>query len=156
MTIMSLSGGLNSYYISAINAALFNWNLQQKRGKVFESSAGFLLPDGSMRAPDVAFVAREKWQGLTRKQQAQFLPLCPDFVVELRSPTDRLATLHANMEAWIANGCRLAWLIDPQAGQVHLYRPGASVEVLSGFDRVLSGEGILEGFQLDLAVLLEE
>ncbi|MEZ4775156.1 MAG: Uma2 family endonuclease [Bacteroidia bacterium] len=108
ITIISPSGGLSSYYISTLNADLVIWNRKQKPGYIFESSAGFLLPDGSMRAPDIAFVSKENWNKLTLKEKQQFPPLCPEFVIEVRSPSDRLPTLKEKMKTLLVVGC---WLL---------------------------------------------
>lgn len=156
ITIMSPSGGLSSYYISIINTDLSIWNRKNKLGIIFESSGGFLLSDGSMRAPDVAFLSKTKWQNLTKKEKTQFPPICPEFVVEVRSNTDRLTVLKDKMENWLHNGCRLAWLIDPQNEHTHIYRSGKKPEVISGFQHKLSGEDVLPGFIFDLADLVDE
>ncbi len=156
ITIMSPSGGLSSFYISLINAELVIWNRTQKSGMTFESSAGFLLPDGSMKAPDIAFVLKASWNTLSRKEKEQFPPLCPDFVVEVRSATDRLLPLKGKMESWIKNGCQLAWLIDPKEEKSYIYRPGQKTNLITGFDQSLLGEDVLPGFSFDLSCLLEE
>lgn len=156
ITIMSPSGGLSSFYISLINAELVIWNRTHKSGMTFESSAGFLLPDGSMKAPDIAFVGKESWNALSRKEKEQFPPLCPDFVVEVRSITDRLVPLKEKMESWIQNGCQLAWLIDPQEEKSYRYRPDRETVECNGFTQSLSGEDVLPGFSFDLSLLLED
>lgn len=156
IVIMSPSGGLSSYYISIINTDLSIWNRKRKQGYVFESSAGFFLPDRSMRAPDVAYVSKEKWNTLNKKEKTQFPPLCPEFIVEVRSNTDRLPVLQNKMEDWIKNGAELAWLIDPIKEKVHIYRPQKHPKIISGFTSILSGDTVLEGFSFDLADLLKE
>jgi Uma2 family endonuclease len=136
-----------------IAAALFNWNEREGGGIAFDSSGGFLLPDGSMRAPDVAWVAADRWHALTPAQREEFAPLCPDFVVELISKSDRLATLQQKMEEWIANGCRLAWLISPKDERAWVYRADGTVNAVTGFDQSLDGEDVLPGFTLPLEPL---
>ncbi|MBO1349580.1 MAG: Uma2 family endonuclease [Hormoscilla sp. GUM202] len=118
-------------------------------GKAFDSSTGFILPNGANRAPDVSWVSRERWDALTPEQKGTFANICPDFVVELRSSSDRVQSLQTKMSEYIENGTRLGWLIDPQQGQVEIYRPGLAVEVLSN-PTELSGEDVLPGFRLNL------
>ena len=119
-------------------------------GKVFGPSTGFTLPNGAMSSPDVSWVRQEQLDRLTPEQWASFAPLCPDFVLELRSRTDRLPKLKEKMAEYLANGARLGWLIDPLEKQVFVYRPDAPVEHLKA-PVSLSGEPVLAGFTLDLA-----
>ena len=126
------------------------WARQDGRGKVFDSNTGFTLPDGSMRSPDASWVSWPCWNALTHEQQKRFAPLCPEFVIELRSESDRLEELRAKMGEWIANGAELAWLIDPERKVVEVYRPGREPEVLEGMSAVY-GEGPVGGFVLELA-----
>jgi Uma2 family endonuclease len=109
----------------------------------------FLLPDGSGLSPDAAWVSNEAWAALTRKQRRQFPPVCPEFVVEVMSASDRLRAAKAKMERWIANGVQLGWLIDGDAKTVYIYRPGRTAEKRRGILE-LAGEGPVEGFVLDL------
>ena len=146
-------GGYGSSRNAEAGADFVIWNRKTKGGKVFDSSGGFLLPSGAMKAPDVAWVRKDRWEALTEKQRRTFPPLCPDFVLELRSFSDRLPDLQAKMEEWMENGCRLGWLIDPKEGKSYVYRPDQVVEIVVGKDVILSGEEILEGFELDLGVL---
>ncbi len=166
LIIMSPTGGLTSDRNSEINFQLRLWNRQSKLGKVFESSGGFKLPNAANRSPDAAWVELSKWNSLTRQQQERFVPLCPDFVVELRSPSDALQPIQnkmtsdpasakdarecARMQEYLANGTKLGWLIDPQRQVVEIYRPSQQVEILQSPNTV-SGENILPGFSLDLA-----
>ena len=106
-----------------------------------------------MRAPDAAWIPTERWQQFSPEQQEKFLPLCPDFIIELLSPTDRLADAQAKMQEWMENGCRLAWLIDPAEQQVFLYRQNVQPSRVDSFDDVLSGEDVLPGFTLTLDAL---
>jgi Uma2 family endonuclease len=129
------------------------WNRQTKLGKVFDSSTGFRLPNGATRAPDTAWIKQERWEALTPEQQKGFAPLCPDFVLELASETDKLETLQAKMQEYIDNGCLLGWLIDPKTRRVEIYRPDQAVEVLQN-PKTLSGEDVLPGFTLDLTAIL--
>ena len=118
-------------------------------GEGFDSSTGFDLPNGATRAPDASWVRRERWDALTSEQRKGYVPLCPDFLVELRSESDRLSTVQAKMREYLTNGARLGWLIDPQKQRVEIYRSGKEVEILDRPER-LSGEDILPGFILKL------
>lgn len=122
-----------------------NWEL----GEGFDSSTLFQLPNKAKRSPDAAWVKRGRWDALTQQQQDGYPPLCPDFVVELRSPSDSLEELQVKMREYMDNGARLGWLINPQARQVEIYRQGQRVEVLPA-PLALSGEDVLPGFVLSL------
>ncbi|MGK7941726.1 MAG: Uma2 family endonuclease [Crocosphaera sp.] len=121
----------------------------EELGEGFDSSTGFKLPNGANRSPDVAWVRRERWQALTIEQRKGFVPLCPDFVIELRSESDSLSKLQAKMTEYLDNGTQLGWLIDPQNKQVEIYRFQKDVEVLENPSN-LSGEEVLPGFILNL------
>ncbi|MGL4500357.1 MAG: Uma2 family endonuclease, partial [Planktothrix sp.] len=108
-----------------------------------------ILPQGGKRSPDVAWVENARWEALTQEQQEKFVPLCPDFVIELRSRTDPLKQLHDKMQEYLNSGLKLGWLINPQTQQVEIYRPTQPVETVQLPTR-LSGENILPGFTLDL------
>ena len=128
---------------------LYIWMEKHREGIGFDSSTGFLLPNGAKRSPDAAWVQLERWQALTPEQQKRFAPLCPDFVVELRSASDQLLLLQRKMEEYLSQGLQLGWLIDRSQHQVYIYRPGVEVECL---DRPLgiNGDPVLPGFRLDL------
>jgi Uma2 family endonuclease len=118
-------------------------------GKAFDSSTGFILPNGATRSPDASWVSQERWNALTPEQKGTFANICPDFVVELRSSSDRLELLQGKMREYIDNGAFLGWLINPQQRQVEIYRPGLEVEVLDN-PTLVSGEQVLPGFVLNL------
>lgn len=118
-------------------------------GKGFDSSTGFELPNGANRSPDMSWISQSRWETLTPEQREGFIPLCPDFVVELRSKTDSLQKLQAKLQEYIDNGAQLGWLIDPKNKQVEIYRPGQAVEILQQ-PSTLSGEDVLPGFTLTL------
>ncbi|MBD2672268.1 Uma2 family endonuclease [Arthrospira platensis FACHB-439] len=118
-------------------------------GEGFDSSTGFILPNGAIRSPDASWVSRPRWEALTPDMRRGFAPLCPDFVVELRSPTDSLSLLREKMGEYLENGARLGWLIDPQNRRVEIYRPGQEIEVLPE-PTELSGGDVLPGFVLRL------
>lgn len=132
-----------------ISGQLWLWNRQTKLGKTFDSSSGFHLPNGADRSPDAAWVRQDRWDALTSEQQEGFAPICPDFVVELRSKNDNMEPLPSKMREYIENGARLGWLIDRKNKKVEIYRPGQDVEVLDN-KSALSGEDVLPGFVLDL------
>lgn len=126
------AGGMTSDGNREIIAQLSNWWKQHRRGRAFDSNAGFFLPDGSVLSPDAAYVTAEQLAGLTRSQLARFLRLAPAFVIELVSESDRLTEAAAKMESWMANGVRLGWLVDPYAKQVHIYEAGAQPRIEDG------------------------
>jgi Uma2 family endonuclease len=126
------------------------WNKQTKLGKGFDSSTGFKLSNGKDVSPDVAWIKKERWHSLTPEQQNKFAPIAPDFVIELRSASDNLKLLQEKMQEYIANGVKLAWLIDRKQRKVFIYRPNCGVEELNN-PQTLTGEDILPGFVLDLS-----
>ncbi|WP_017715292.1 Uma2 family endonuclease [Kamptonema formosum] len=153
LLIMSPTGGETGNRNFDMAVELGVWNKQTNLGKGFDSSTGFKLPNGADRAPDLAWIPRERWDALTREQRQKFLPLCPDFAVELRSPSDSLTDLREKMQEYMDNGTRLGWLIDPQNKRVEIYRAGRDVEILQN-PETLSGEEVLPGFVLDLKEIL--
>ena len=132
-----------------ITAQLVNWAKRDGRGVAFDSSTGFTLSNSAMRAPDASWIVRSRLEQLTKEQQEVFAPICPDFVLELRSPSDTLRSLQLKMQEYLETGARLGWLIDPIAGRAYIYRPGAPVERLDRPDTI-SGDPELPGFVLDL------
>jgi Uma2 family endonuclease len=118
-------------------------------GKAFDSSTGFILPNGANRSPDLSWIAQARWDALTAAEKTTFPQICPDFVVELRSDSDNLAPLQAKLQEYIENGALLGWLIDPQNRQVEIYRVGQAPEILINPSELL-GEQILPGFVLNL------
>jgi Uma2 family endonuclease len=152
LIIMPPTGGGTGKRNFDINVELGNWNRQEQLGVCFDSSTGFKLPNGADRSPDAAWIPVEKWNNFTLQQQERFLPLCPDFVIELRSPSDELKTVRDKMQEYINNGTRLGWLLNPQDRQVEIYRQGQAKEVLNNPES-LSGEDVLPGFILNLAFI---
>jgi len=124
-----------------------------KLGEAFDSSTMFQLPNGAYRSPDASWILLEKWEALSVKEREIFPPICPDFVVELRSPSDSLRAIQNKMQEYIDNGAHLGWLLDPQGEQVEIYRQGQEKEVLSS-PTSLSGEDVLPGFILNLNQIL--
>ena len=147
--IMAPAGMETGQRNNDLSEQLQRWARQDGRGKAFDSSTGFTLPNGAIRSPDAAWVARSRLAILTREQRRRFAPVCPDFVVELTSPSDRLSKVQDKMREWMANGARLGWILDADGRQAHLYRPDDPVEVVPEPPQ-LAGEGPVEGFILDL------
>ncbi len=152
LTVMSPTGTGMGEADSELNFQLRAWARETNSGAVFSSSTGFRLRDGSMRSPDASWMSWSRWNAVPPEQKKHgFAPVCPEFVIELRSPTDRLSDLEAKMGEWIRNGAELAWLIDPERQVVEVSRPGLDrVDVLEGVTSV-AGEGSVAGFVLDLA-----
>jgi Uma2 family endonuclease len=145
------TGGESGHRNVKISYFLVKWVEEEGgHGIPFDSSTGFRLPSGADRSPDASWVSGDRWQVLTLEQQRGFVPLCPDFVVELRSASDSLSKLQVKMQEYIENGARLGWLIDPQNQRVEIYRPESEVEVLEN-PALVSGEDVLAGFVLNLS-----
>lgn len=147
LIVMPPVGGMSGEREANFIADLVIWNRQTGLGKVFSSSTIFRLPNGGDRSPDAAWVSLERWQSLKREEQEKFPPICPDFVIELRSRTDELAPLREKMQEYLNSGLRIGWLINPQDQQVEIYRPFLSPEVIQ-LPATLEGEDVLQGFQL--------
>ena len=145
--VMSPSGSEGGGVESDVIVELGLWARVDGRGKVFGSNAGFRLPDGSVRAADAHWVSLRRWNALSDEQRKGFAPLCPEFVIEVRSESDRLAVVQAKMEMWVANGAEVAWLIDPLEKAVTIYRPGESPDHLVDPTSV-QGTGPVAGFEL--------
>lgn len=129
------------------------WSEQDNTGIVFDSSTMFTFPNGSKRSPDVSWMTKEKWENLSESERRRFARVVPDFVIELRSPTDFLGDLQEKMKEYIENGVRLGWLIDPVERKVHVYRANGEVEILEN-PKIVSGEDVLKNFELNVAEIL--
>lgn len=149
LIVMPPTGGETGRRNISVSGQLWAWNEQAELGEAFDSSTGFTLPNGADRSPDASWVARSRWEALTPKQREKFVPLCPDFVIEILSPSDSLKKTQAKMAEYLENGCRLGWLLNRKGGTVEVYRAGREVEALAG-GRSLSGEDVLPGFTLSL------
>ncbi len=132
---------------------LWLWNRQTRLGHVYESSAGFKLPDTSVRSPDAAWLSQTAWSTLTPEQRRKFPPVCPEFMMEVKSPSDALPDLQAKMQEYLANGMQLGFLLHIEAETAYVYRPGQPAETVRGYEQELSGEPVLPGFRLDLRPL---
>ncbi len=152
LVIMPPTGSETGWRSGEIFYALTDWAKKDGTGLTFDSSTGFTLPNGAKRSPDASWIKRERWNALTKDQREGFAPLCPDFVVELRSPTDHLSILQEKMQEYIDNGARLGWLIDPRDKRVHVYRPSQLVGLLDN-PATLSGDPVLPGFVLHVQEL---
>ncbi len=150
LIIMPPTGGETGNRNFEITVGLGIWNKQYNLGKGFDSSSGFKLPNGANRSPDASWVKQERWEALSPQQKRKFIPLCPDFVVELLSPTDSLKQTQLKMQEYIDNGARLGWLIDAKTRRVEIYRSNQDVELLEN-PVTLSGEDVLPGFVLDIS-----
>jgi Uma2 family endonuclease len=145
MTVGGDGGRLELYLARELDA----WAERDGRGLVFPANTGFKLRDGAILSPDAAWVSRGRWESLTRTQKRQYLPFCPEFVAEIRSPGDRLSPLTQKMEQWIDYGAELAWMIDPQRKTASIYRKGEGAAVAARPD-FLNGEGPIAGFRLKM------
>jgi Uma2 family endonuclease len=150
--IVPPAGSDSSYRNAKVTAQLNVWAEEDGRGKVFDSSSQFMLDDGSALSPDAAWVSNVSLRGVPREKRKEFLPLCPEFVVEVKSPSDRLKKAKEKMEQWIANGAQLAWLIDGDAQTVYVYRKGHAPKSHRGIAK-LAGDGPVSGFVLQLSAI---
>ena len=156
IVIMTPAGFVSSAQSLEVQFQLAAWNKRHKLGRVAESSAGYIVPDKSTLSPDASWFSLAIWENIPAAKRRKFLPICPEFVVEVMSPSDTLADSQAKMEQWLQNGTQLGFLItDDPTETAYIYRPGQPVEVVKGFDNELSGEPVLPGFQLDLRELRE-
>ena len=149
LLIMSPTGGETGNRNFELYIDLGNWNRKKGLGKAFDSSTGFQLPNGAKRSPDLSWITLEKWNALTPTQRRKFLPICPDFVVELVSESDDLKEIEEKMQEYLDNGLSLGWLMIPKTRQVQIYRPQQTLEILES-PLSLSGESVLVDFVLDL------
>ncbi len=152
LIIMPPTGGTTGNRNFKLAQQLANWADTDGTGIGFDSSTCFQLPKGGDRSPDAAWIPLAKWEALTPEQQEKFPPICPDFIIELRSPSDSLKPLQEKMQEYMDNGCRLGWLINPKDRQVEIYRQGQEKEILEN-PPTLSGEDILPGFVLNLQLI---
>lgn len=153
LSIMAPAGGESSNRNAEITFQLRRWAKRDGTGMTFDSSGGFRLPNGAVRSPDASWIGNARLATLTEEQRERFIPLCPDFVVELRSPGDGLSALHDKMREYLENGARLGWLIDPPGRQVFVYRPGSPPRRLEAPASV-SADPVLPGFSLETGEIL--
>ena len=153
LVIMSLTGGETGRRNIKLSARLEVWSDEAQLGVAFESSTGFRLPNGAIRSPDAAWVSQSRWDALTPEQRKKWVPLCPDFVVELKSPSDDILDLQTKMLEYQENGLKLGWLIDPDRQIIEVYQADRTMELLNN-PREISANGIMTGFVLNLAGIL--
>jgi Uma2 family endonuclease len=151
LEILTPVGGRGSTWEARAIGRLGEW-AEEHGGVVFSSNAGFTLSDGSVRSPDAAWIKEERWNALTSEEQEGYPPICPEFLIEVLSKHDSRPVLEAKMAMWISNGAMLAWMIDPFARSVSIYRVAADVQVLDQPDAVVAEE-VVTGFRLELARL---
>ncbi len=149
LIVMPPTGGETGRRNVSVSGQLWAWNEQTDLGEAFDSSTGFTLPNGADRSPDASWVTRARWIALTPEQREKFVPLCPDFVVEILSPSDSLKKTQTKMAEYLENGCRLGWLLNRKGGSVEIYRPEQAVEILDA-PLSISSESVLPGFTLSL------
>jgi Uma2 family endonuclease len=149
LVIMPPTGGETGRSNVNLILQVASWNEQNQLGEVFDSSTGYTLPNGADRSPDVSWVEKSRWDGLTKEQKEKFIPLCPDFAIEILSPSDSLTKTQQKMQEYMSNGCRLGWLINRKKQEVEIYRPQQEVEILTSPSNI-SGEDVLPGLILNL------
>jgi Uma2 family endonuclease len=154
LIIMPPTGGETGNRNFELYLDLGNWNRQTLLGKAFDSSTGFKLPNGAKRSPDVSWITLEKWESLSAEQRKKFMPLCPDFVIELVSESDDLEETRKKMQEYLDNGLQLGWLIVPKSNLVEIFRPFQKLEILP-YPSVLSGEAVLPGLVVNLQPIWE-
>ncbi len=149
--VMSNTGGKTGYYNTELLTELATiWNRKYKMGICFDSSTAFKLPNNAVRSPDAAWIRNERWTNLTDKEKEQFPPLCPDFVIEIKSASDVLTSLINKMNEWIGNGTRLAWLVNPEEKLTYVFTLDGRMRTVS-FEEIATGESVLEGFEIRLS-----
>jgi Uma2 family endonuclease len=153
--VMSPTGSFAGNFNSRILGHLFIWNENNSLGEVFDSSAGFTLPNGAVRSPDVSWIKAEKWAALSQADKERFAPVCPDFIVEIRSKSDDIKYLQNKMNEYIDNGTQLGWLIDRFDNKAYVYNAGKTMLVHDTLSLRLSGEDVLPGFELDLGAFIQ-
>lgn len=149
LIIMPPTGGQTGIRNFSLIVEFGKWVEKDKSGVAFDSSTVFNLPNGAKRSPDLAWIKKERWEKLTAEDREKFPPICPDFVVELRSPSDSMKNLHNKMREYIENGASLGWLIDPQEKKIYIYRQAGETEILEN-PQIIGGESLLENFELNL------
>jgi Uma2 family endonuclease len=150
--VMSPAGGYSGFESGEVFGQLRAWAIKDRSGVAFDSSTGFRLPNGAMRSPDAAWVQLSRLEKLTPREKEQFIPLCPDFVIEVASPSDEVSDLRAKIQEYLRAGLRLGWLILPASREVEVYSPTTEVQILTSAEAVTGGP-VLPGFKLELALI---
>lgn len=154
LIIMPPTGSAGGWRSGEVFGSLRTWAKKDQTGLSFDSSTGFTLPNGAIRSPDASWILRERWTALAKAQREKFAPICPDFVAEVRSQSDKLPDLLDKMQEYLDNGARLGWLIDPLDKRAYIYRPGQPVDTLES-PEVVSGDSVLPGFVFQIQELWE-
>ena len=153
--LMEPTGAMTGWHNVNITTELAIWNRKTGSGLVFDSNAGFTLPNGAVRSPDVSYIEKERWQQISPDDQIRFAHICPDFIIELLSENDSEPALQEKMKEWMGNGCRLAWMINPKKRETTIYRVNGGAEIRA-FNETLSGEEVLPGFELNLDAIFTD
>ena len=153
--LMSPTGSFTGGFNFRVSLEFGIWNKENGLGEMFDSSAGFTLPNGAVRSPDISWIRQERWDSISTEQQEKFAPICPDFIAEIRSKSDGLKYLQDKMEEYMSNGTRLGWLIDRSESKVYIYSTDKPVVVHDTLYVKLSGESVLPGFILDLGLVIK-
>ena len=156
IVFMAPTGVETGKFNASIIGIFYIWSKIQKKGKIFDSSTAFRLPSTAIRSPDLAFISTDRWNSLSKGEKESFPPICPDFVLEIRSKTDKLTDLQSKMEEWIEGGCKLGWLLDIENLQFFIYKPESEVQVLQGRTVLLTGEDVLPEFTLSIEELINQ
>ena len=151
---MEPTGNESGFYELEVSSEVRNWAKADKTGIAFSPSTDFTMPTGAVKSPDASWLPLHEWLQLPAEDRKKFTHVCPYFVVEVRSENDSLVDLQHKMLEWIENGVKLGWLIDPKTRTSYIYRANGSMETIDGFDKKLSGEDVLKGFELDLSLLI--
>lgn len=151
--LMSPVTSIGANYSGEVFRQLANWAIANKNGLAFDSSAGFTLPDNSVLSPDACWVSFNQWNKLSPEDINRFAPICPEFVIEVRSKSDNQENLKKKMKTWLSNGAKLAWLIDPIEKKVFIFQSGSELKKIKGFDQKITAIEPAEGFILDLSLL---
>lgn len=154
IVIMAPTGSLSGNRNANLLTDFVIWSRKYKKGYIFDSSAGFTLPNGATRSPDVSFVLKDRWQALSQDEQEVFAPVCPDFVLELRSRNDSLKELQSKMKEYLANGTTFGWLIDPYERKAYIYDTQREVEIVDDLAHPLRGRYFMDDFEITLADIL--
>ena len=153
--IMAPTGSDTGAFNLGITSQLYSWNAKNKFGIAFDSSTGFTLKNGAIRSPDGAFILKARWDKVAIDDRKKFAHICPDFVIELLSESDHEWALQKKMEEWMDNGCRLAWMINPEKKETMIYRSKGETET-KPFHEALNGEDVLPGFTINLTKIFTE
>ncbi len=149
IVVMAPTGSDTGSYNADLTGQIWYWNRKTGAGYVFDSSTGFMLPDGAVRSPDASWIAKERWEHLSQEERSRFAPITPDLVIEVRSESDSLKELQEKMEEYRKNGTRLGWLIDRANKKAYIYQADGTICIVEGEKSILSGEDVMPGLEVD-------